>query len=49
MFIIYEHNGEHCIGEVLNKKGEVMKFESEQRAKVFAKKNCAFNYKIIKI
>lgn len=49
MYIIYEHNGEHCIGEMLNKKGEVMKFETEERAKKFAEKNCAFEYKIIKI
>jgi hypothetical protein len=49
MFIIYEHNGDYCMGEMMNYMGEVEKFDTREEAERYAKEECAFEYKIIEI
>lgn len=50
MFIILEWNGvlpEGFIGAVVSNNGIVKMFMSEVSAEKWAKKNCAFNYKVV--
>ncbi len=46
MFIIYEY----IINQVFfDEKGEVLRFDTREEAEGYAKKNCAWDYKILEI
>jgi hypothetical protein len=52
MFIILEWNGilpRGYIGEALDETGELIVFDTEEEAEIWAKENCAFNYKIVEL
>jgi hypothetical protein len=49
MFIIIEHNGDYVVGLMINDEGDNATFNTREEAEAFAKENCAFEYKIIKI
>lgn len=52
MFIILEFNGilpEGFIGAVVNTKGVLKMWSSCKSAQKWAKKNCAFEYKIVEL
>ena len=49
MYVILEHNGDYIMGLMLKENGEKESFITEEEAKNFAIKNCAFEYKIIEL
>lgn len=49
MFVILEHNGTYLMGLMVKETGENEVFETYEKAEVFAKENCAFEYKIVEL
>jgi hypothetical protein len=49
MFIILEYNGNYVMGLMVKENGENETFDTREKAELFAKENCAFQFKIIEL